>query len=68
MALGMTEGEEKPAGPYKVVELTTVTDESIEEVLNEWTKKGYRLDGIHFATRESSRRPAMAFLIFTRPA
>jgi hypothetical protein len=64
----MTDDSEKPAGPYKVVELTTVTDESIEGVLNEWTALGYRLDGIHFATRESSKRPAMAFLIFTRPA
>lgn len=58
--------EEKPSGPYKVVELTTVTDESMEDALNEWTKQGYRLDGIHFATRESSKRPSMAFLIFTR--
>jgi hypothetical protein len=58
--------EENPAGPYKVVELTTVTDESMEKTLNEWTAKGYRLDGIHFAMRESSKRPSMAFLIFTR--
>ena len=55
-------------GRYKVVELTTVTDETVEEALNEWTAKGYRLDGIHFAMRESSKRPAMAFLIFTRDA
>jgi hypothetical protein len=52
---------------YKVVELSTVTDESIEEALNEWTQKGFALDAIHFAMRESSRRPAMAFLVFTRP-
>ena len=58
--------EEKAPGAYKVVELTTVTDESMEDVLNEWTAKGYRLDGIHFAMRESSKRPSMAFLIFTR--
>ncbi len=56
----------RPDGPYKVVELTTVTDESIEDVLNAWTAQGYRLDGIHFAVRESSKRPSMAFLIFTR--
>jgi hypothetical protein len=53
---------------YKVVELSTVTDESIEEALNEWTGKGFSLDAIHFAMRESSRRPAMAFLVFTRPS
>ena len=62
----MTEETARSDGPYKVVELTTVTDESIESVLNEWTGKGYRLDGIHFAVRESSKRPAMAFLIFHR--
>jgi hypothetical protein len=62
----MSEEAARPDGPYKVVELTTVTDESIEEVLNAWTAKGYRLDGIHFAVRESSKRPAMAFLIFLR--
>lgn len=57
---------EKVEGLYKVVELSTVTDESLEDALNEWTEKGYQLDGIHFAMRESSKRPAMAFVIFTR--
>lgn len=52
---------------YKVVELSTVTDEAIEETLNEWTRQGYTLEGIHFAMRESSKRPAMAFVVFTRP-
>ena len=28
-------------GPYKVVELTTVTDESLEETLNHWDAQGY---------------------------
>jgi len=51
---------------YKVVELTTVTDESLEETLNQWTAEGWSLDGIHFAMRESSKRPAMAFVVFTR--
>ena len=51
---------------YKVVELATVTDETIEEALNQWTAKGWRFDGMQFAMRESSRRPAMAFLLFTR--
>ncbi len=52
---------------YKVVELATVTDEAIEALLNTWTREGWVLDGIHFAMRESSRRPAMAFLVFRRP-
>jgi hypothetical protein len=50
---------------YKVVEATTVTDESLEAILNEWTAKGWTLDTIQFAMREASRRPAMAFIVFT---
>ena len=51
---------------YKVVEIMVVTDENIESVLNEWTPKGWTLDGIRFAMRESQKRPSMAFVIFTR--
>jgi hypothetical protein len=51
---------------YKVVELSSVTEESIEEALNEWTARGWRFDGMQFAMRESSKRPSMAFLIFVR--
>jgi hypothetical protein len=52
---------------YKVVELSSVTDEEIEVALNEWTGKGWAFDTIQFATRESSKRPSMAFITFTRP-
>ena len=52
---------------YKVVEVSSVTDEELERVINEWVGKGWRLDGVQFAMRESSRRPAMAFVTFTRP-
>lgn len=51
---------------YKVVELSNVTEETIEEALNDWTVKGWNYDGMQFAMRESSKRPAMAFLLFTR--
>lgn len=51
---------------YKVVELSTVTDESIEAALNEWTAAGYAFDGVHFAMREGSHRPAMAFMVFSK--
>lgn len=51
---------------YKVVELGTVTEEAIEEALNEWTAKGWRFEGMQFAMRESSKRPGMAFVLFTR--
>ena len=51
---------------YKVVELATVTDEEIEKTLNKWTGEGWELDTMHFAMRESSKRPGMAFLSFVR--
>lgn len=51
---------------YKVVELNTVSEDMLEEVLNEWTAKGWRFDGMQFAMRESQKRPSMAFVIFTR--
>ncbi|RKI67595.1 hypothetical protein D7X55_13350 [Corallococcus sp. AB049A] len=51
---------------YKVVELSTVDEGALERTLNEWTAKGWNLDGVQFAMRESSKRPAMAFVFFTR--
>jgi len=51
---------------YKFVEISTVTDEEIERVVNEWIGSGWDFEGIHFAMRESSRRPSMAFVGFTR--
>ncbi len=51
---------------YKVVELSVVTDESIEEALNEWTGQGWQFDNVQFVVREASKRPAMAFVFFTR--
>lgn len=51
---------------YKVVEVSTVTDDALEEVLNRMTGTGWTFDGMQFAMRESSKRPAMAFLLFTR--
>jgi len=51
---------------YKIVEVITVTDEELEKVLNDWVGKGWTLDTIQFAMRESSKRPTMAFVIFTK--
>lgn len=51
---------------YKVVETTTVTEESLEEILNRWSAEGWQLDSIRFVTSEASKRPAMAFVLFTR--
>ena len=53
---------------YKVVESSEVTDEAIEQILNEWSAQGWTLDGMQFAMRESSKRPAMVFVLFTKAA
>jgi len=51
---------------YKVVELSIVTDETLEEALNAWSAQGWQFDGIQFAMREASKRPAMAFVLFVK--
>ncbi len=51
---------------YKVVEVSTVTDEELEAALNENVGDGWALDGINFAMGQASKRPAMAFILFTR--
>ncbi len=51
---------------YKVVEITMVTDEELERVINEWVSRGWVLEGVHFAMRESSKRPSMAFVMFVK--
>ncbi len=58
----------KPRRPllYKVVELSTVDESSLERTLNEWTGAGWTFENVQFAMRESSKRPSMAFVFFTR--
>ena len=51
---------------YKVVEVSVVTDEALEEVINREIDEGWLFEGMQFAMRESSKRPAMAFVLFTR--
>ena len=51
---------------YKFVETQIVTDETLEHIVNEWVGKGWQLDGIHFVSAPSSKRPVMAFISFTR--
>ncbi|XXF75062.1 hypothetical protein P2318_18500 [Myxococcaceae bacterium GXIMD 01537] len=48
------------------MELSTVDEGSLERAVNAWCAQGWTLDGVQFAMRESSKRPAMAFLFFTR--
>jgi hypothetical protein len=49
-----------------VVELSAVDEGTLERTLNDVVAQGWSLDGIQFAMRESSKRPAMAFVLFTR--
>jgi hypothetical protein len=51
---------------YKVVETSSVTDEALERIFNEWTERGWELDGVRFAISDASRRPVMAFVTFVR--
>ena len=53
---------------YKFVELGIVTDEMLETCVNEWVAQGWSLEGIRFVMSEHSKRPAMAFVSFTRDA
>ena len=56
----------KRALHYKVVELNNVDEGALERTLNEWVPRGWTFDGVQFAMRESSKRPSMAFVFFTR--
>jgi len=51
---------------YKVIETMDVSDASLEKILNDISSKGWHLEGIHFAMKDNSKRPAMAFLIFSK--
>jgi hypothetical protein len=57
---------EDAAVEYKVVETSIVSDDILEQLINEWVGRGWRFEDIRFAMKESSRRPVMAFLFFTR--
>jgi hypothetical protein len=64
--LGFLHGGGSVGIVYKVIELSIVGEEEIEAALNEWTAEGWTFDAMQFAMRDSSKRPAMAFLTFTR--
>ncbi len=51
---------------YKVVELSNVDEHALEHTVNEWVSRGWHFDGVQFAMRESSKRPSMGFVFFTR--
>ena len=56
------------APTYKFVEVTPVTDETLDECVNHWVQQGWTFDGIRFVVTEASRRPSMAFVTFTKGA
>lgn len=51
---------------YKVVEISNVDEASLERAVNDLVGRGWTFDGVQFAMRESSKRPSMAFVFFTR--
>lgn len=53
---------------YKFVELSVVTDDSLEECVNDWVGRGWHLDQVRFVIGEASRRPQMAFVSFVSGA
>ena len=55
-------------GAYRVVEVSPVASETLEEALNERAAEGWSFESIHFVTREGSHRPALAYLFFLRRA
>ncbi len=53
---------------YKVVEVSPVSDETLERALNDLTHAGWSFESLHLAMREGSHRPALAYLFFVRGA
>ena len=53
-------------GTYRVVEVSPVGDQVLEEALNLRAAEGWSFESIHFVTREGSHRPALAYLFFVR--
>lgn len=51
---------------YKVVETSAVHDQALEDILNTWVPQGWRLESIQFAMSSTSKRPSMAFILFTQ--
>jgi hypothetical protein len=62
-----------PLGPeaaspatYKVVEVSPVSEETLEDALNRLAAERWSLESVHFVSREGSHRPALAYLFFVR--
>ncbi len=57
---------DRPEILYKVVEVSPVSEETLEAALNERSREGWSFESMHFVMREGSHRPAMAYLFFMR--
>ena len=53
-------------GRYKVVEVSPVSEETLEDALNRYTAEGWNFESLHFVSREGSHRPALAYLFLVR--
>ncbi|HVO18616.1 MAG TPA: DUF4177 domain-containing protein [Anaeromyxobacter sp.] len=64
----MSQGGPRPVEPaaYKVVEVSPVSEETLEEALNRLSGEGWSFESVHFVSREGSHRPALAYLFFVR--
>lgn len=59
--------EAAPSLHYKVVEVSQVDEQALERAVNGAVRDGWTLENVQFAMRESSKRPSMAFVFFTKP-
>jgi hypothetical protein len=49
---------------YKFVEVSPVTEATLEAAVNEWIAQGWQLEGIRFVVADPSTRPQLAFVSF----
>jgi len=56
----------EPPAAYRVVEVSPVSEETLEKALNDRTAEGWSFESLHFVSREGSHRPALAYLFFVR--
>ena len=52
---------------FQALNNTRAANQTLERIVNEWVEKGWELDRFEFVTHDGSRRPAMAFVMFTSP-
>jgi hypothetical protein len=53
-------------GAYRVMEVSPVAEETLEQALNQGLAEGWRFESVHFVSREGSHRPALAYLFMVR--